>query len=220
MNPISAKIIDRAEHRLLTLATCRKQCEIVPIDVDSDGVETHPDDDLLLGYLDAATDHAERFTGRSLLIRTYQFALDDYPRRTYPWLVEPSQQLQPDIEIPYPPLIAVQWFGVDDSDGALEQDVDYTVDTYGDKAKLRPVSSWPSLTAQSPNAVKCQYVAGYAAEGDEDNSDGAGPLPGAIRAAVLIVVEDLHRNRGTLSQDAQNGAEALLRPWRVLLGMA
>lgn len=210
MKPISAKIIQRATGRLLALDTLYRQCEVVAI--DSDG---HPDDSLLLGYLDAATDFAEKFTGRSLLARGYEFALDDFPRIS----CAPPGVLQPAIEVPYPPLIAIVSFTfTDDSDGELEQDVDYTVDDYGDKATLRPVSTWPSLVTPTANRVRCQYIAGYQSEEDPDSD--AGPLPGGIRAAVLIVVEDLYRNRGTLSQEARDGAESLLRPWRVLLGMA
>jgi uncharacterized phiE125 gp8 family phage protein len=210
MKPISAKIITRPTARLLSLETVYRQCEVVAIDTDG-----NPDDDLLLGFLDAATDHAEKFTGRSLLIRTYEFALDAFPRT----FCNPPGTLQPGIEVPYPPLIEIESFTfTDDSDGELEQDVDYLIDEYGDKAVLRPVSSWPSTLTPAPNRVKCRYRAGYQSEEDPDSD--AEPLPGGIRAAVLIVLEDLYKNRGTLSPDAQFGAESLLRPWRVLLGMA
>lgn len=215
MKPISAKIIERPAARLLSLETIRRQCEVVTIDTDSDGVESHPDDALLLSFLDAATDYAERFTGRSLLLRTYEFALDDFPRLR----CAPPNTLQPGIEVPYPPLIEVEFFTfADDSDGELEQDTDFLIDDYGDKAVLRPASSWPSITSPSPNRVKCRYRAGYASEEDPDSDSE--PLPGSIKAAVLILTEDLYSNRGMMSQDAMNGADALLRPWRVLLGMA
>lgn len=215
MNPISAKVIERASGRLLSIETIRRHCEVVTIATDSDGVESNPDDALLLAFLDAATDHAEKFTGRSLLLRTYEFALDDFPRT----LCAPTGTLQPGIEIPYPPLIDVVSFTyTDDSDGELEQDTDYLIDDYGDKAVLRPASAWPSIITPAANRVKCRYRAGYQSEEDPDSD--ADPLPGAILAAVLIVTDDLYKNRGTLSPEAQTGAEALLRPWRVLLGMA
>ncbi len=209
MNPISAKVIARPSARLLALDTVYAQCEVVAI--DSDG---HPDDDLLLGYLDAATTFAEKFTGRSLLVRTYEFALDQFPASC-----SRPGTLQPGIEIPYPPLLEIESFTfADDSDGELEQQTDYLIDDYGDKAVLRPASSWPTLLAPAPNRVKCRYRSGYASEEDPDSDSE--PLPGAIKAAVLIVLEDLYKNRGTLSQGAIDGAESLLRPWRVLTGMA
>lgn len=218
MNPISAKRVTQASARLFSIETLRQQVEQVAI--DSDG---HPDDSLLLGHLDAATDHAEKFTGRSILIRTYEFALDRFPAWRNPWLCEPGQtRLPPGIEIPYPPLIEVERFAYGaDSDSELELGDDFTVDTYGDKAVLRPVTAWPSVTA-APNVVTCRYRAGYSGEVDPDSD--ADPLPGAIRAAILLMVGHLYTNReasvaGSMAE-LPLGVEALLRPWRVLTGMA
>lgn len=212
MIPISAKVIAGPTARLLSLDTLYAQCEVV--EYTSDG---HPDDQLLLAYLDAATAHAEKFTGRSLLVRTYEFAMDNFPRTNV------SGELQPAIEIPHPPLIEVLSFTwSDDSDGELEQDVDYIVDDYGDKAKLRAVSTWPTLAAAYPNRVKCRYRAGYQSEEDPDSD--AQVLPGDIRAAVLLTVGHLYANREATVEKAMSelplGIDALLRPNRVLLGMA
>lgn len=221
MNPISAKIIEHGP-RLLSIETCRQQCEIVTIDTDSDGIESHPDDDLLLAFQDAAVDHAERFTGRSLVLRTFEFALDEFPRWRNGALCRETSALHPGIEIPYPPLVEVVRFAYgDDSDSELEPDVDFVVDAYGDKALLRPVSSWPSVTAY-PNIVKCRYRAGYMSEVDPDTD--CEPLPGGIKSAVLLMLAHLWANREASSEKAMAelplGVEALLRPWRVLLGMA
>lgn len=211
MRPLSAKIIAREGGRLLSLDSLYAQCEIV--EFSSDG---HPDDALLLGFLDAATAHAEKFTGRTLTVKTLEFALDAFPRTCDP------TELPPAIEIPGPPLIEILSFTyADDSDGELEADIDYVVDDYGDKATLRPVSSWPSLTATTPNRIKCRYRAGYQTEEDPDSD--AEPLPGDIRAAILLTVGHLYDYRD-LSGDAfanlPGAVEALLRPNRVLLGMA
>lgn len=214
MKPLSAKIIEEATAPALAIETLREQCELVAL--DSDG---HPDDDLLMSYLAAAVDHFERFTGRALLPRIYEFALDDFPRQRYSWLCDPSQQTQNDIEVPYPPLIEVLSFTyADDSDGELEPDEDYTVDTYGDKALLRPVTSWPGLLTADPNRVKCRYRAGYSGEVEPDSD--AVSLPAAIRHALLVYVESAHRNRGVVPAEMLVGIEALLRPYRVLLGFA
>lgn len=211
MKPISAKIIARDATRLLSLETLYGQCEVV--EFSSDG---HPDDALLLGYLDAATAFAEKFTGRTLSIKTLEFALDEFPVGCDP------TEWPPAIEIPGPPLIEVLSFTYsDDSDGELEADVDYVVDDYGDKAALRPVSSWPSLTASTPNRIKCRYRAGYQSEEDPDSD--AQPLPGDIRAAILLIINHLYDSRalaGDAFQNLPGAVEALLRPNRVLLGMA
>lgn len=220
MMPISAKIIERPIERLLALETLYAQCEIVAI--DSDG---HPDDDLLNAFLDAATDHAERFTGRSILLRTYEFALDEFPRRTVPVLLtNDGGRLQPGIEVPYPPLVEVISFriGEESDDETLAEGTDFLVDDYRDKAVLRPLSSWPSVFTASPNLIKVRYRAGYSGEIATDTD--AEPLPGGIRAAILLTVAHLYKNREAVTEGAMSelplGVEALLRPWRVLTGMA
>jgi hypothetical protein len=217
MKPISARIIERGA-RVLTIETLRAQCEIVTIDTDSDGVESHPDDDLLLLYLDAAVAYAERFTGRSVALRTYEFALDDFPRRTIDALFT-TDTLQPGIEVPYPPLLEVISFTyTDDSDGELDETTDYTIDAYGDKAVLRPVSTWPILVTPVANRVKVRYRAGYSSEVEPDSD--AEPLEPAVRHALLLYVETAYGNRGTVPQDALDAIEMILRPLRVLTGMA
>jgi uncharacterized phiE125 gp8 family phage protein len=222
MSPLGAKIIERSTARLLSIETLRAQCEVVTIDTDSDGNVSHPDDALLLAYLDAATDHAEKFTGRALLLQTFEFALDEFPRWGSGVLCRRPGELHPGIEIPYPPLIEVIRFAYgDDSDSELEADTDYVLDSYGDKAVLRSVSSWPSVTAY-PNVVKVRYRAGYSSEVEPDSD--AETLPGGIKAAVLLTVAHLYANREAsvdkAMQELPLGVEALLRPWRVLTGMA
>lgn len=220
MNPLGAKIIERPEVRVLSLETCRQQCEIVPLETDSDGVARHPDDALLLGFLDAAVAHAEKFTGRSIALRTYEFALDDFPRTRCTGRARWSEL---GIEVPYPPLIEVVRFACgEDSESELEAGVDFVVDDYGDKAVLRPLTTWPGIVAAGPNQVTCRYRAGYQSEEDPDSD--AQPLPGNIRAAILLMVEHLNRNRGATTEKAMAelplGVEVLLRPDRVLTGMA
>jgi uncharacterized phiE125 gp8 family phage protein len=220
MKPIGAKIITRAAAPLLSIETCRAQCEIVAISTDSDGNESHPDDVLLMGFQDAAVRYAEKFTGRSLQLRTYEFALDDFPRTRWG---SRSMSLQPVIEIPYPPLVEVISLTCgDDSDGVLIEGTDFLIDTYNDKATLRPLSSWPGIVTPAPNRVVCRYRAGYQSEAEPDSD--AEPLPGDIRAAVLLMLTHLWENRSATVEkamaDLPMGVDVLLRGNRVLTGMA
>lgn len=221
MKPLGAKIIERPAAPLLSIETLRRHCEVVAIETDSDGVETHPDDELLLAFLDAAVDHAEQFTGRSIMLRTYELALDDFPRPRR-WGCHP-RDVDHGIEVPFPPLIDVVSFTyADGSDGEMEQGVDYLVDSYGDVARLRPLLAWPAVTTTTPNRVLCRYRAGYMSEVDPDS--GAEPLPGGIKAAILLMVNHLYENRSASSEKAMTelplGVESLLRQWRVRTGMA
>lgn len=205
------RVLEVSAVPLLSLATLRKQCEIIATDVDSDGTESHPDDELLAIYLAAAVEHAEDFTGLCLVPRTLEVALDQFPLKAG------------GIDLPRPPLVEVLSFVSNDgSDGAVDPDT-YLLDLFGDVASLRPLSAWPGLEADAgPNAVKVRYRAGYQAEEDAD-SDTL-PLPGAIKAAILLTVGHLYRNREATVEKAMSelplGVESLLRPKRVRTGMA
>lgn len=204
-----AKVIVHPTGHLLSLETCRDHLEVVPIDGDSDN-ESHPDDELILGMLDAAVEHAEQFTGLSILLRTWEAAMDEFPTGG--------------IELPRPPFVALLSFSAgNDSDGELDAS-SYTVDDYGTPEQpvvLRAANTWPVVT-KATNTIKVRYVAGYQSEENPDSD--APPLPRSLRAAILLVLGHLYENREDSVEKAlasiPNGAEALMRPLRVRLGMA
>lgn len=205
------KRISRNTSPVLSLATLRAHCEIVPVDIDSDVGPTHPDDPLLLVYLDAAVAHAELFTGLTIQVATLELALDKFPKDDN------------GIELPGPPLIELLSFTqADTSDGAVPAE-EYVLDDYGDVAELRPVRAWPSMApGAGPNAVKVRYRAGYQSESEPDSDALA--LPGTAKAALLLMVGHLYANREASVEKAMSqlplGVEALLRPLRVRTGMA
>lgn len=206
---LRAKVITHATGRLLSLDTCREHLEVVPIDGDSDN-ETHPDDALILGMLDAAVAHAEQFTGLSLMVRTWEAAMDELPAAGF--------------ELPRPPFIELLSFSaVNDSDGEFDA-ASYLVDDYGTPEQpvvLRPTTTWP-IVVKAPNTVKVRYRSGYQSEENPDSD--ALPLPRSLRAAILLILGHLYANREDSVEKAlasiPNGAEALMRPLRVRLGMA
>lgn len=222
MNPLDAKVISRGA-RVLSIDTCRQQCEVVAIDdEDSDGIGTHPDDALILGMQDAAVDHAERFTGRAIRPGVFEFALDDFPTsRCFGYLRRVAPRLG--IEIPRPPLVELLDFGYgEDSEQHLDEGVNYVIDDYGDMATLRPINTWPVIPMAYPNLVKCRYRAGYQSEVDPDSDYTE--MPGGIRGAILLTIAHLYENRSASTEKAMAelplGVEAMLRPWRVRTGMA
>lgn len=205
------KTIARAAAPVVSLETLRAHCELVPIDLDSDAGATHPDDALLIVYLAAAVGHAEKFTGLTIQPATIELAMDEFP------------DAAGGIELPGPPLIELLSFAqADTSDGAVPAE-SYTLDDYGDVAQLRPIRSWPSLAADAgPNAIKVRYRAGYQSESEPDSD--AQPLPGELKAALLLIVGHLYANREESTEKAMSalpmGVQALLRPLRVRTGMA
>lgn len=215
------KVVSRDIEQVLPLSALYRQCEIIATDVDSDGVESHPDDQLLRDALEAAVDMAEEFTGLTLVPTVYEMALDDFP--CVPrgrWGMSTAARLAAQaIELPKPPFIAIlEFVSSDDSDGAIDP-ATYTLDDFSVPAMLVPVSAWPTLTATT-NGIRVRWLAGYG-----DSSDGALPLPAAIRQALLMLIAHWYENRtavaiGSAAGEMPLGVQDLLRPKRVRMGMA
>jgi uncharacterized phiE125 gp8 family phage protein len=200
------RVIVQPDGELLTIEECRAQLNVTPYVLDSDGAGTHPDDALIMAMLGAAREHCENFLGLSLVQRTYEIALDSFPIGAM------------GIELPMGPVVSVESVvvGEEDSDSLVDAGT-YIFDVFSAPGRIVPVTTWPLMFPAS-NAVRIRYVAGY---GDDTDSE---PLPFAIRAAILLMLGHLYKNRedtveGVISS-LPNGVEALLRPLRVRLGMA
>jgi uncharacterized phiE125 gp8 family phage protein len=174
---------------------------------DSDDDETTD----VLGKIVAAREFCEDFLGESLALRTLEIALDEFPTTN-------SLGGLP-VELPMGPVSAVlsiSWG--DESDDEMAA-TDFVLDVYRKPNRIIPVAAgWPSVT-KAPNAIKVRYLAGYG-----DTSDAAKPLPKVIKAAMLLVLEHLYRNRGATTEEALKtlplGVFSLLRPRQVRMGMA
>lgn len=212
------RVITPAPEEALTLDECRLHLNVAPYEVDSDGVGTHPDDTLIMALQAAARQHCEAFLGLSLTMRVLEAALDRFPTT--------AADGSTAIELPMGPVVDVMSVtvgtgGSDSSGGSDSTELtaaDFELDDFRSPMRLLPTATWPAVTA-SPNAVRIRYVAGYGTD-----SDGGYPLPAVFRAALLLVLGHLYANRETSVEKALSeiplGAEALMRPHRVLLGMA
>lgn len=191
----------------LTIEECRAHLRVQPYEVDSDGVGTHPDDSLIMAMQAAAREYCEAFTGLSLAHKTYELALDVFPSA--------------EIEIPTIPVVEIVSVTYVDGNGVTQtiNPADYTLDAYQRPSWLLPTINvnWP-VAGEFVNAVKIRYLAGYGADSDSQ------PLPYALRAAMLLILGHLYAHREDATEKAlasiPTGADALMRPFRVRLGMA
>ena len=214
---MGVRIITQPAVEPITLADLRKHLGIEPYEVDSNGDGEHPHDAMIMAMLGAARAHAEEFTGRSIALKTYELALDEFPAD--------------EIELPHPPAVRIEQvtYVTTDSAGDLVEETvaaeDYTLDRYLEPGWVTPAinTTWPTASAVI-NAVKVRYVAGYQVPEPDSSAEDADALPGAIRAALLLMVGHLYENRAAASDKATTevplGVDALLRPYRVRLGMA
>lgn len=198
------KIIVQPVTEPISIEECRSHLEAQLYgDTDVDDA----DDLMILGWLAAAREYCENFTGLSLARKTYEIALDEFPSA--------------EIELPMSPVTEIVSVTYVDAAQDLQTMASptYVLDDYQRPAWLLPASgtSWPAA-GSFINAIKVRYIAGYS-----DDSDGE-PLPFALRAAILLVLGHLYLNREETTEKAMAslplGAESLLRPLRVRLGMA
>jgi uncharacterized phiE125 gp8 family phage protein len=185
---------------------------------------------MFAAWITTAREHCEDFLGLSLAPKTLEIALDSFPTVS----IDGSTA----IELPFGPVREIvqvfitppeETFTSDDvdsdstadatvwADGQVNPD-QYVLDNYRQPAQVKPVTTWPALTAAT-NALKVRYLAGYG-----DDSDGDEQLPGKFRSAMLLVIAHLYEHRSENTETALAslplGVHALLRPRRVRLGMA
>lgn len=203
--------------KALALVTAPSQTPITLTEAKAHLRRDDSDEDTLIsGLILAATGHVEGrtgYTGRALCPQTWDFYLSEFPS-------DPSKL----IEIPLPPLIAVDSITYLDRDGA-EQTLAttvYEVNTATAPASLglKQDQTWPE-TRQAWNAVKIRFQAGYAAF-DESPTDFNGTDIPVFQAAIKLVLADLFENRSAGGHDKYEvnpAAKALLYPLRVNIGL-
>lgn len=223
--PAGLKLIETVPGPIIDIETLRAHCRIVTIDLDSDTdaatIDSHPEDALLLGYLEAAVEYAEDYTGLTIAQRTFEMAMDAFPRS-----VPCTYSTWQGIQIPRAPLVRVLSFTAvgGGSEGELDEGDNFIVDDFQTPPLLRPVIAWPA-TIPSPNNVRIRFQAGYK-NGVNDDSDwvDAPALPAGIKHALLLLVGHFYENReNSVAQALENipvGVEALLNLKRIRTGIA
>lgn len=167
-------------------------------------------DTIISALIKASTTNVEAWLGRALIDQTWDLYIDGFPTA--------------EIKIPLPPLIEVLEINYDDSDGNIQtvNAADYYVDSVSQPGWVVPAGNltWPT-TLDAINSVRVRFRAGYLSE----DSPPVENIPFDIKAAILLNLGSLYEHRETvvIGQIATHlpwGAENLLRPHRVLLGMA
>lgn len=162
----------------------------------------HADDDAMIeAIIQAARQRAEHETGRTLTTQTWERVLDAFPAA--------------EIELGVPPVRSVVSVTYADPSGATQvMDSDlYVLDAIREPGWLLPVSAWPS-TAQTVNAVRIRFIAGFGDGGD---------VPAAIRQWMLLHIGGMYDNRsstvvapGVVAAELPNQfLNGLLDPFRV-----
>lgn len=132
------------------------------------------EDDYILALTTVARKHVENETGLTLHGATYDYFIDEFP--------------DDDIELPFPPLLAVTYVKYYNGSNVLTtlvEDTDYIVDANGNPGRIEAITSWP-YTYDRRSAVQVRFTAGY--------SDYAEINPLAIHA-MKLKLSILYENR-------------------------
>ena len=170
----------------------------------------HDEEDALIEtYIAAATRTCEIFMGRVLIAQQWELVLDNFPAQ---------------IQVPLPPLLGVDSFVYDATDGnesALIEFVHYFVDDVNQPAWIVPIGgSWPE-PIDAVNSVRIKFTAGYL----DNNSPRLENIPDDIKAGVLLTLGSLYAFRetmisGTIAQAMPWSAEQILRQHRVEISLS
>lgn len=176
----------------VSLAELKAHCRV---DLDEDNA-------LLMGYLRAAVNFVEEYTGLALITQMWQQTASAFPADKIPLSKRPLQ--------------AVTGISYLDTDGAaaVANPAIYRVVGIGsDKTPgavwLTIGQAWPSVYT-AHDAVTVTYRVGF---GDTHND-----VPELIRHALLILVKTFYdfRDDGALPTNTRSAAESLIAEWRPL----
>jgi len=174
MNP---KVISAPIAEPVSLEEARGQCRVEAYGTPA----AHPDDFMIEVYISAAREWVENYTGQAMCPQTLELALDEFPEE--------------EIEITRGPVRAITSVSYADENQVvqtLSQDA-YALDTNSDRIWLLPAAEteWPTA-GEFANAVKIRYEAGYDIPGGSPQDN---PLPASAKAAMLLLIGHLYRNR-------------------------
>lgn len=161
--------------------------------------------------------------GRALVTQTWDLKMDRFPseREIGGFVFEPLYSGGP-IRVPLPPLQSVTYIKYIDTDGSEQtlSDTLYTVDTSSEPGRIVPAfgQTWPQTRGHIDD-VTVRFVAGYA--GDDSPEDLRANVPGSIKAAIKVLVDEMYQNRGdtvlgSTVADLPFGVRALLAPFKVM----
>jgi uncharacterized phiE125 gp8 family phage protein len=181
--------------------------------------DTNEDDELILRYLKAATQHVENWCGLALVDQTWDYWTDEFPGAV--------NYINQPLYLPRAPLLEV--IGVFYNSPETELDsTGYFVDYAGRPGSvyLGDIGSWPTSGAYK-NAVRVRFRAGYIDLQGSPSSSAEQSVPEDIKAAIMIYTGTMFDYREAYyTGTAQTavlmpwGAEQILRQYRVETSIA
>lgn len=139
-------------------------------------------DDEFNMMISSARQQAEKDLDRALITQEVTMTLDYFPAKETIHL----------IKAPVQSITSFSYIDTSGSSQALVAGTDYRFTNTGDKARIIPISGWPSVSTDRKGAITIVYDAGY--------GDAATDVPSDIRMAVLLHV-DWQYSKGHITLD-------------------
>lgn len=161
-------------------------------------------DELISGLIVAVREQVEAITKRALVLQSWDWALDCFPRR---------------FSVPKPPLISVASLKYLDTAGALQtlDAATYVVDASpdGGRVALNYGYVWP-LAFPTLNAVTLRFTCGYFGAGSP--TDYREAIPASLKLGMKLLLGHMYENREAVSAqpnlaELPLGIRALLSPY-------
>lgn len=141
------------------------------------------EDTRISGLIAAAREYIERQTQKALATRTYRLTVDSFPSVS-------------DLRLDRGPVVSITSVVYDDEEGIAQtlDPADYVLDNVNEPGWLIPVAdSWPA-TISAVNAVRVDYVAGWA----------AGTFPEDLKQGILLLVGHWYNNREAVTGETMS----------------
>ncbi len=196
----------------MTVVVVVPPAPIVTIDEAKRHLKQDSDDDavFITSLVAAATGHIDGpngWLGRSIGVQTLEASA-------------PTWCVAENFRLPYPPLISVEQISYRD---ANRQTVVVSADAYEVVDGLVEAIGEPAWSGAHParSGMRIRYRAGYAPIPASGDTPAIDTVPAQIKAAILLMVGDLYRNRDTTSGTVSakipmsTTVETLLDPFRV-----
>lgn len=153
------------------------------------------EDDLITLYLEAATQMAESYLGIRLINTVVEEVYEEFTDIAF-------------LRFPAQSITSIKYDADDNTEKTVSTSV-YTLNTYTEpQIILKNVDQeWPTDLADNKNRIRVRYTSGF----------GSAPsdVPANIRAAILIILGDLHENREDRVSALPKASHRLLEPWRI-----
>ena len=163
-------------------------------------IEHSADDSVITRCIAAATDYAEKYTGRHLMPQAWRYYFDCFDNP----LMLPS--------VPAESVANLNYFDENNVQQVLIENTDFYAVLVGVNPAVVPIGGvWPT-SHNRPNAISIEVTSGYS---------GASAVPEGIKQAIHLLVGHWYENReaviiGTISSALPLGVSETLNQYRVI----